>query len=136
LSTRLLIDSHVFIWLTEGAGRLSAEAAEVMVHPDTEIFVSAVSVAEICIKNALGKLPLPAAIEADPKAGFPAAFERMGLSELNLTLAHAARLRVLPRHHGDPFDRLLIAQALEDRLTLVTHDRTFGLYGDLKLLWT
>ena len=136
MSARLLIDSHVLIWLTEGAGRLSAEAAEVMVHPDTVIFVSAVSVAEICIKNALGKLPLPAAIEADPRSGFQAVFEQMGLTELDLTLGHAARLRDLPRRHGDPFDRLLIAQALEDNLTLVTHDRMFGLYGDLKLLWT
>jgi PIN domain nuclease of toxin-antitoxin system len=136
LSARLLIDSHVFIWLAEGAGRLSPGAAEVMVHPDTAVFVSVVSIAEICIKNALGKLPLPAAIESDTKGGFRAAFERMGLTELDLGLAHAARLRDLPRHHGDPFDRLLIAQALEEKLTLVTHDRMFGLYDDLNVVWT
>ena len=136
MSARFLIDSHVFIWLAEGATRLSAEAAEILVEPDTTLFVSAVSIAEICIKNALGKLPLPAEIETDPKAGFQAAFARMGLTELDLTLSHAVRMRDLPRHHGDPFDRLLIAQALADDLTVVTRDRMFGLYDGLKVLWT
>jgi PIN domain nuclease of toxin-antitoxin system len=136
LSAPLLVDSHVFLWLLEGSRRLEPEVFETLSDGKTSVFVSAVTVAELCIKNALGKLALPDEIEANPAAGFRASLDRMAMTQLPLTIDHAAKLRALPRHHGDPFDRMLIAQALEDGLTIVTHDRMFGLYADLKVLWT
>jgi PIN domain nuclease of toxin-antitoxin system len=135
LSRGLLLDSHVFLWLNDEAGRLNASVLASLADPQTPLLLSVASVAELCIKNALGKLPLPAEIERDPAAGFREALDRMNVTALGLTLEHAARLRDLPRRHRDPFDRLLIAQALEEQLTVVTHDRAFGLYAGLDVLW-
>ena len=117
------------VWPLPRLNPLTAETLNVPPVPRSTALLFA-------IEPLLARTSVPAEIEADPKAGFQAALVRMGMEELGLSLNHAARLRDLPRHHADPFDRLLIAQALEDDLTLVTHDRMFKLYGGLKLLWT
>ena len=116
---RLLLDTHVLIWWDEGA-RLSKRAAEAIRAAD-QVYVSAVTGWEIAIKTALGR------IETTREVGEAAA--ESGFEELPLRLSHTEALRTLPPHHRDPFDRMLIAQAISEGLTLVTRDRALGDYG-------
>lgn len=89
-------------------------------------FVSAVSVLEVAIKSSLGKLAVPAA--------FRSSLEENGFELLSITARHAERVGELPLHHHDPFDRLLVAQALEERLTFVSGDRALAAYG-VPIVW-
>lgn len=115
---RLLLDTHVLIWWDEGA-RLARKAMDAIRDAD-QVYVSAASGWEIAIKASLGRLTTSrSVVDAVAESGF---------EELPVRLAHAERLLELPWHHRDPFDRLLIAQALAERLTLVTRDRVFGRY--------
>lgn len=116
---RLLLDTHVLIWWDEGA-TISAEADKAIREAD-QVYVSAVSGWEIAIKTALGRL--------QTKRTVTAAAEDSGFEELPVRLAHAESLAALPPHHRDPFDRMLIAQARAERLTLVTRDRALARYG-------
>ncbi len=122
-----LLDTHVFLWMLGDPGRLSREAAAAIQNPDRTVFVSAVTSVEISIKRALGKLDTP----ADLSAEIPA----RGLRELPLRYIHGERMASLPFHHNDPFDRMLVAQALEEKLTIISHDRKMEPYG-VKVLWT
>ena len=126
MSRPLLLDTHALIWALSAPRRLPAKVAAVLREPDTDVYVSAVSTWEIVIKSALGKIDadLPAIVSAARAADF---------DELPITIAHTERLRALPTHHRDPFDRLLIAQALEERLTIVTHDRLIAAYSVARL---
>lgn len=133
--SRLLIDSHVFIWIVGRNPRLPQSVAEAFETQVARPLLSAASVAELCIKARLGKLPLPEPVAEDAARWFQRSLEQMDMECLPLTLEHAAVLHDLPRHHGDPFDRLIIAQALVEGLTVVTHDRTFARYSGLAVLW-
>lgn len=115
---RLLLDTHVLIWWDEGA-RLSA-AARSAVETADQVYVSAVSGWEIAIKASLGRLR--------PTRTLAEAVEESGFEELPLRLRHTEVLAKLPMLHRDPFDRMLVAQAVSDRLTLVSRDRTLGRY--------
>ncbi len=119
---RVLLDTHVFLWWLADDPGLRPAAREAIADPDTIVHVSAVTVWEIAIKAALGRLD---AVGAD-LAGEIAA---NGFVELPITARHAARAGGLPRHHDDPFDRMLCAQAGLEGLTLVTRDRVFEAYG-------
>ena len=130
---RYLLDTHVFLKLAK-ARPLSPAAQEALSNADSEVFLSVVTVAEACIKAELGKLTLPPEIEPDPAGGFRAACRASDVQMLPIEVEHAARLRILPRHHRDPFDRLLIAQAIEEGLVLVSADRQFSQYEGLALL--
>lgn len=130
-----LLDSHVFLWLVSGARPLRQSARNAIGLDNQALFMSTAGVAELCIKNSLGKLPLPPEILRDPAQGFADILEENYISPLPITLGHAAGLRNLPLHHGDPFDRLMIAQALAEGLTMVTHDRAFARYDGLSVLW-
>ncbi|MDR2454596.1 MAG: type II toxin-antitoxin system VapC family toxin [Bifidobacteriaceae bacterium] len=121
---RLLLDTNVLLWLLEDNPRL-APFREAVARPGNVVFFSAVSVAEISLKSSLGKL------EVEP--GYVQALTGAGYIELPLTAAHAEATANLPRHHRDPFDRLIIAQALTDNLTIATADETFARYN-VKLL--
>jgi len=116
---RLLLDTHVFIWWDQGA-RLSKQASNA-IRSAEQAYVSAVTGWEIAIKAGLGR------IETDRDLG--SAVAESGFEELPLRLSHAALLRDLPRHHRDPFDRMLVAQALAEGLTLVSRDRALKAYG-------
>lgn len=116
---RLLLDTHVLLWWAEDELRAEAEAA--IVDEANELIVSAATIWEAKIKGALGKLEVPVDLVS-------AARER-GVSELSITWAHAVEAGGLPRHHHDPFDRMLIAQAHIEGLTLVTRDAVFDQYG-------
>jgi PIN domain nuclease of toxin-antitoxin system len=126
LADQLLLDTHVFIWWRENSPKLN-EAARMRISTAAIVFVSAASAWEAAIKSALGKLKLPDRFEAGVDA---AGFEKMPIA-----LSHAEAVATLARHHSDPFDRMLVAQALCERLTLVTHDRRFAPYG-IDVLWT
>jgi len=120
---RLLIDTQVFIWAVLESEHLRVQARQIILDA-TDVFVSAASIWEIAIKARLGRL------EGDPKE-FVAAIEQSGFKELAISARHAAMVHELPLHHRDPFDRLLIAQALSEPLRLLTADRALGQYSDL-----
>jgi PIN domain nuclease of toxin-antitoxin system len=135
MNAKLLLDSHVFLWLAATPDRVGSGARK-EIEAARNVYFSPVSIAEICIKSALGKLSLPAPIELRPAGAFRTQAEAMGVTILPLDVEAAAYLKHLPRHHGDPFDRLLVAQCLVDELTLVTHDRDMVAYERLDILWT
>ncbi len=120
---RLLLDTHIFLWAVAGSPRLT-QSARRFIESAEEVYVSAASIWEIAIKARLGK------IKADPEA-LAAAVEVSGFLELPVTALHAAGVARLEPHHNDPFDRLLIAQALAVPLKLVTADDMLAKYSDL-----
>ncbi len=118
---RLLIDSNAFIWMVAQPAELSANAREALANPDNERVLSLIAIWEIAIKLSLRKLVLPGDLMT--------AVDGMAAVTLPVRLAHIARVHHLPFHHRDPFDRMMIAQALEENLTIVTRDRAFRAYG-------
>lgn len=127
---RLLLDTHALLWWGEKNERLSRTAAELIDSGDHEVFVSAVSAMEIATKFRLGKLPgagpLAMAFEDETMA--------VGFSPLSLTITHARVAGSLAIPHKDPFDRLLIAQALVEGMLLVSNETAFDSYG-VRRLW-
>lgn len=126
----LLLDTHTLLWFLTNDSSLSARARSAIEDAANVTHVSAASLWEVAIKSALGKLKLPA-----PYADiFPRQLETNGFGMLPITPAHCAALLTLPFHHRDPFDRMLLAQAKAEALTLVTDDGQFAAYG-VPLLW-
>lgn len=122
----LLLDTHVVLWWRQNSARLDPAARRAIGSADT-VLVSAASGWEVAIKAGLGKIRLD-----EP---FLAMIVESGFTELPVTLAHAERFGALPRHHGDPFDRMLAAQVSSEAATLVTHDRLFEAYA-IPIIWT
>lgn len=118
---RLLLDSNALIFAVAQPTGLSPPARQALQDPTNDRFVSIAAMWEIAIKLSLGKLSLPDNI--------PAALDIIGASPLEITPTHIVRVQGLPLHHRDPFDRMMIAQALEENLTIVTRDRAFRVYG-------
>ncbi len=133
---RYLLDTHVFYWASASAKRISPTAEKIITTRANEVFVSIATLWELCIKSSIGKLQLPGAMDRDPAAGFRQALALAAFHPLSIEVEHVAGARDLPLHHRDPFDRLLIAQALHENLTLVTHDDVFDNYRGLRLLKT
>ena len=118
---KLLVDSNAFIWGYVQPTELSAAAHRAMSDPANDRFISVASLWEIAIKSSTGKLSMP----ADPSQ----AIADLALTVLPISLAHVLRIPSLPLHHRDPFDRMMIAQAMEEGLTVVTRDRIFSAYN-------
>jgi PIN domain nuclease of toxin-antitoxin system len=119
--TRLLVDTHALLWwLTDDAG-LSDAARSALADPANDVLVSTASVWEIAIKRGLGKLEAP--------DDLPGHIETQGFAWLPVGVEHAWRVRDLPPHHRDPFDRLLVAQALCEGVAIVSGDARFAAYG-------
>lgn len=118
---RLLADSHVLIWWMENPSLLTPAARAAIADPGNEVFMSAASIWELGLKVAKGKLRLPDNFVPLLRAG--------GFTDLPIQARHAERSLNLPAVHGDPFDRMLIAQALEEGLTLVSCDQWIAGYG-------
>jgi PIN domain nuclease of toxin-antitoxin system len=127
---RLLLDSHALLWFCEGSASLSAIAREAIESLDNEIFVSHATAWEMAIKTRLSKLTLYVPYDEL----FPGALVTNGFRLLAPDLRHYRELLTLPLHHRDPFDRLLIAQAMVEGLTLVSCDPHFRSYR-APLLW-
>ncbi len=122
---KLLLDTHVFLWWRSDDRRLGLTAREAIAAADV-VFVSAATAWEAGIKAALGRLRFPESIESG--------VEQSGFEKLPITMAHAERAARLPQHHGDPFDRMLVAQSEIEDLTLVTNDRVMAAY-DRPIVW-
>jgi PIN domain nuclease of toxin-antitoxin system len=120
---RLLLDTHIFLWAVAGDPLLKPEIRRFIESAD-EVYVSAASIWEIAIKARLGK------IAADPDA-LQAAIEASGFLELPVRAGHAVGVAKLPPHHNDPFDRLLVAQAIAEPLKLLTADAALRQYSDV-----
>jgi PIN domain nuclease of toxin-antitoxin system len=123
---RLLLDSHVLVWWLEGDDRLSERAREAIGNPETALHFSSASVWELEIKQAKGKLKLPEV--------FLETLIAQGVVEIAVSSLHAIVAGGLPPHHDDPFDRMLVAQAQAQGLTIVTRDRRIAAYG-VPVLW-
>jgi PIN domain nuclease of toxin-antitoxin system len=122
---RLLLDTHVLLWAASAPEQLTGQARDALEDGANEVSVSVVSAWEIAIKQSLGKLELPKPAEQ----WLPEVLRRTGFELAEVGLAAALRVRALPWHHRDPFDRLLIAQAIEDGYTVVTRDGALDAYG-------
>lgn len=126
----LLLDAHALLWFFAGSGRLSGKALAAIQDAQNTVFVSPATLWEISIKDALGKLSLPEPFEKL----FPSRLETSNILILPILVPHLHAQRGLPFHHHDPFDRLVIAQAMAEDFTVVSCDTEFPPYG-VKLLW-
>ncbi|MBS3896364.1 type II toxin-antitoxin system VapC family toxin [Silanimonas sp.] len=120
---RLLLDTHVALWAITDSKRLK-KATRTMMTDASEVYVSAVSIWEVAIKRSLGRIDFDAST-------FAAGVRDSGFVSLPITDAHAAGVQALPMHHADPFDRLLIAQAIHEPLRLLTADALLEPYSEL-----
>lgn len=126
---KLLLDTHVALWAIADDDRLSAKARRLIDDEENDIVVSAATVWEISIKHALARGgPNDMPISGEEALGY---FKDAGFELLNISPAHAAAVEALPPLHADPFDRILIAQALTTPLRLLTHDQRIVGYSDL-----
>ncbi len=123
---RLLLDTHILLWAITNAPQLS-NAARRFLDEAESVYVSSVSLWEIAIKAAVGKLRIDQA-ELDD------GLDRAGFAPLPVSWVHARAVRVLPPLHGDPFDRMLVAQAVSEPVHLLTHDASLRAYSQLVVI--
>lgn len=126
---RVLLDTHCWLWMTEAPERFSTASREMIESDASQLFLSAASAWEIAIKCALGKLTLP----VRPSEYVETRLQDTRTAPLPISHLHALHVGELPRHHRDPFDRLLIAQAQLERLSILTADPHFQPY-DVELI--
>lgn len=126
---RLLLDTHIALWAVTLDARLPEETRATIRDPSVEVYVSLASLWEVAIKNAFSKprrgAPFPSTSQALDW------FRQTGLDILPIQEAHILALESLPMIHGDPFDRLLVAQAVAEPMTLITHDQRLSAYSEL-----
>jgi PIN domain nuclease of toxin-antitoxin system len=121
----LLLDTHVALWAITDSPKLSARARELICAPKSQVWVSAASIWEIAIKHALGRGEMP--VSGKQALNY---FHEAGYQLLAVQAEHAAAVEELPHHHHDPFDRLLVAQALLEPMRLLSHDTWVAKYSD------
>lgn len=127
---RVLLDTHALLWFITDDDRLGGRARSLIEDPEADVAVSVASLWEVAIKHSIGKLPL-----ARPFAEtFPAQLDANAFRTLPIEPAHLARLVDLPFHHRDPFDRLILAQALAETVPVLTRDRAFEAYP-VDVIW-
>ncbi|MBA3564140.1 MAG: type II toxin-antitoxin system VapC family toxin [Gammaproteobacteria bacterium] len=124
---RILLDTHIWIWWMAGEEHVPRRARNLIRDVGNSIFISAATIWEIAIKAAMRR------IEVDPAAAH-AVIQQSGFKELQVTGEHAVHVSQLPLHHGDPFDRMLVAQSLVEPMRLLTHDKALARYGETILL--
>ncbi len=122
---RLLLDTHIFLWFVYGDAQLSARARALIEDPFNTCFLSIASIWETAIKVSTGKLELP----QSPEVFVRAQQQALGFKLMPIELAHAARVAMLPFHHRDPFDRLLVAQSLTENMPLLSADAVRDAYS-------
>ncbi|MEH1863806.1 MAG: type II toxin-antitoxin system VapC family toxin [Nostoc sp.] len=121
---KLLLDTHIFLWFISSDRRLSNTFIEIIRNTDNDVYLSIISIWEVTVKYQLGKLPLP----QSPEIYLPIQRERHLITSLPLTEDSVVQLSKLPNIHRDPFDRMLICQALQHDLTIVTVDDAIRAY--------
>ncbi len=121
---RVLLDTHAFLWIAGEWKRVRPAARRVLEDPATELHLSAASIWEISIKASIGRLTLP----AHPAAYVVRRIADFRISVVDVTRDHALAVYALPPHHADPFDRMIVAQAQLEDLTVATRDRIFRKY--------
>jgi len=121
---KYLLDTMVWIWSLGETEKIGREGLEILKKGESEVYLSAASSWEIIVKVRLGKFRLP---EAPPRY-IPKRLAEQGIQPLSVTLNHSLRVYDLPPHHHDPFDRMIIAQALAEKMVVLTSDRVFGKY--------
>lgn len=121
----LLLDTHVALWAITDSPKLPLKARELISSPKTNVWISSASIWEIAIKHALGRGDMP--ISSQDALRY---FSDSGYRRLPIEAEHALAVEDLPAHHGDPFDRMLVAQALVEPMRLMTHDAIVALYSD------
>jgi PIN domain nuclease of toxin-antitoxin system len=127
---RALLDTHSFLWFIAGDPRLSEHARRIVADQENEVLISTASLWEIAIKVSIGKLGL-----AHPYEEFiPEQLERQQIAVLGVDLAHLAAVSKLPLYHRDPFDRLIVAQALSESVSVISVDEAFDLYS-IQRVW-
>ncbi len=127
---KVLLDTCAFIWLVTDDPKLSEPAKEIFLDTDNELLLSAVTGFEIAVKYSLGKLHLT----EPPKEFIANRMQANALTELPVSMAHALILQNLPLHHKDPFDRLLVAQAMVNKIPLLSADQQLSAYA-IERLW-
>ena len=127
---KLLLDTCTFLWLTKGSEELSPDAIDAFVDPNNEVYLSAVSAWEINVKYCVGKLSLP----LSPDKFIPKERKRHLVARLDLSEQDTLHLCKLPTPHKDPFDRMLVCQAIEHSLTILTPDPLITQYP-IRCLW-
>ncbi|MBK8743792.1 type II toxin-antitoxin system VapC family toxin [Propionivibrio sp.] len=121
----LLLDTHVALWAITDSPKLPKTARELIASPRTNVWVSSASIWEIAIKHSLGRGDMP--VSGQDALRY---FSESGYRRLPIEAEHAAAVEDLPAHHSDPFDRILVAQALLEPMRLMTHDAQVALYSD------
>jgi PIN domain nuclease of toxin-antitoxin system len=127
---RVLLDTQAFLWWASGSDRLSPRASAVIADPTSEVLVSVASIWEIAIKVSVGRLEL----DEPPERFVPDRLRRHGFEALPIQAQHALRVGDLPRHHGDPFDRIIVAQGQVEDMPIVSADPLFHRY-DVEVIW-
>lgn len=121
----LLLDTHVALWAITDSPKLLQKARELIASPKTTVWVSAANIWEIAIKHSLGRGDMPVSSQDAMRY-----FRESGYRFLPVEAEHASAVEALPAHHQDPFDRILVAQALVEPMRLITHDPLVALYSD------
>jgi PIN domain nuclease of toxin-antitoxin system len=122
---RILLDTQIALWALVDSPRLSDKAREWILDPGSDIYFSAATIWEIAIKHRLARKDMPISGSEAVKL-----FAEAGYAELPISARHAAATEMLPMHHADPFDRILVGQAISEPLHLLTHDGILPQYGD------
>lgn len=125
----LLMDTHIALWAITDSPKLAQQARDLIESPKTLVWISAASVWEIAIKRSLGRGDMPVSSQQAVRY-----FRESGYRFLAIEAEHAVAVEGLPAHHQDPFDRILVAQALVEPMRLMTHDSTVARYSDTIIL--
>jgi PIN domain nuclease of toxin-antitoxin system len=127
---KYLLDTGIWLWSTDSVHRINDAGLEILSSGREEVYFSAVTAWEVSIKMRLGKLQFP----GPPSQTIPSFIAKQGLRPLTVTHLHAVGVYDLPLHHGDPFDRLIIAQAIAEKMVILTADRAFQKYA-VEVVW-
>ena len=122
---RVLLDTHILLWMIGESRSLSAAARRILADEANELFFSPISIAEVAVKRQKNAALMPLSPD-DVRFGA----EESGVRELTFDSSHAVALTMLPTHHRDPFDRMLLAQARSSGMRILSHDNRFPAYGD------
>jgi PIN domain nuclease of toxin-antitoxin system len=127
---KILLDTQAFLWIISDAPELSKKAKKIFLDQENDLFLSLASIWEMAIKSSLGKLKLKQPIEKF----FPAQLQENSISQLDISFRHVVGVTSLPFHHRDPFDRLIISQAIQENLPILSCDEAFDTYN-IQRLW-